>query len=288
MDPVKEYKEQTVYVLFYFFTVFCLLNTIFGVLSGSKCLFVSGIFALFGVLISVVTLLRIGRSYPGHRKMLHFNPEKLELIVLLGASAIMALCTAALFFVIGHMAFFDTLYPPGLLAAWVALITALASLGFMLWVKYGIDDLPEIDMHEVSFILDAYFLLSVMTMVTVVLARAGGVLVDYACAIFAAFFLTLYSVKFIGASFRGLMDGSCDKDTVGAVEKIMRKVRADVVLKELRVNKRGHILQIIAIIVLEGGMPMREAAVTVQQIKAGFRKKFLTPHEIFVGITEQR
>jgi divalent metal cation (Fe/Co/Zn/Cd) transporter len=172
-NPVKERKEQTVYVLFYFFIIFGFLNTVFGLLSGSKCLFVSGIFALFGVLVSVVTLLRIGRSHPGPRSTLNFNPDKLEFIILLGSSAIIALCTAALFFVIGHMAFFDALYSPELSAAWVALVTAFCCLGFTVWVKYGITDLPEIDMHEVVFILDAYFLLS------------GGLCLRDLCGIFS-------------------------------------------------------------------------------------------------------
>ncbi|MBF0486023.1 MAG: hypothetical protein HQL16_05885 [Candidatus Omnitrophica bacterium] len=287
-DPVKDNKEQAAYVLFYIFILFFLLNTIFGLLSASKCLLVSGAFALFGVFIAVVALLRIGRSHPARPGRLYFNPDKLEFIIILGTSAIITLGTSVLFFSIGHMVFFHTIYPPELSAAWIAMITAALSLGLMVLVKDRAMDLPEIDACEIGFILNACFLLSILTMITVVIARIGGPLLDYACAILAAFFLILHGIRFLSSSFKGLMDASCDKDTIAEVEKLMKKIRSDVALKELRVNEAGHILEIIATFAMTGETSMQDAVMATENIKILFEKKFSRPHELFVGIKEQK
>ncbi len=288
-NSVKDNKEQIAYVLFYSFLSFFLVSTIFGLLTGSKCLLVSGMFSLFGVFIAVVTMLRIHRSHPG-RGAIHqyFNPDKLELIIVLGTSAIITLSTSVLFLSISHLAFFHTLYPPELLAGWVAMITGIASFGLILWTRKKIIDLPEIDEKETGFILNASFLLSVMTMVTVVLARAGALVLDYACAILTAFFLIVYSVKFLRESFQGLMDASCDKKTVASIEAILRKARSGASIKELRVNKAGHVIEIIAVLGMAGDISMREAAMIAQHVKRTFRKKFSSPHELFIGVTEQK
>ncbi|MBF0479907.1 MAG: cation transporter [Candidatus Omnitrophica bacterium] len=283
-DYIKENKEQTTYVLFYFFITAFLLKTVVGIMSGSKCLLVSGIFALFGVFIAIVTLIRINKTHPGRSGRIYFNPDKLEFIIVLGISIIIAISTSVLFFSVGHMVFFHTLYPPEILAAWLSIIVASVNLCLMVWIKQKFSDLPEMDEQEVVFALNTDFILSLVTIFTVVVSRWGLVLADYAGAILAAMFMVFYSVKFLAASFKGLMDASCDKKTVAAIEGLMRKIKFEGNLKNLRVNKVGHVFEIMLTLKVVGDISMKEAAVIIKKIKEVFKKKFLKPHEVFVGV----
>lgn len=283
MDPVKEQKELAAYALFYFFLVSFVLKTVFGVISGSKCLLVAGIASLFGVFIAVVSLIRINRSHPLRTGRLYFNPDKLEFIIVLGASIIITLSTSALLFSVGHMVFFHALYPPQLMAAWAAVITGKLALSVMFWTRRRLGGIPEIDARQVSFALTADFMLSIVTVIAVVVARNGSALLDYACAILTAFAMIIYGVSFLKASFKGLMDASGDESTVAQIKKIIGRARAGMALEGLRVNRAGHLLEIRIALGVTGPMSMKEAAASARKIKDALRRKLKEPHELLVG-----
>lgn len=283
-DPVKENKEWIAYILFYFFITSFLLKTVFGIMSGSKCLLVSGLFALVGLFTSVATLIRIGVTHSNPRMRIYFNPGKLEFMVVLGVSLIMVLSTSALLFSISHMVFFHALYPPELSAAWIAAIVAATNLSITIGMNKKIPGLQETETRDILHVLNTDFLLSILAMIAVVLSRMGAYILDYACAILTALFLLAYSISFLYMSFKGLMDASCDKKTVDAIEKSMQKVLPQGALKTLRVNKVGHVFEIIAILTVLGDMPMTEALELIKKIKDKVRSEFSKPHELFVGI----
>ncbi|MBF0521984.1 MAG: hypothetical protein HQL24_02890 [Candidatus Omnitrophica bacterium] len=285
-DFLKEKKERITYALLYFFITSFLFKTVLGVITGSKCLLVSGIFAIFGILIAIATLMRIGITHSSRRLSPYFNRGKLEFMILLAISSVIALSTSALLFSLGHMIFFHTLYPPEFLAAWVAAIAATISLVFMVRIKAEITNIQEEDeSKDIIFILDTDFLLSVLTILTVVISRMGSYIVDYGCAIFAAFFIIAYSVLFLYKAFIGLMDASCDKKTVSEVESCIRKAQiGEASLKALRVNKIGHIYEIIADLSTAKDIPMVDVFAIAENIKRAVKVKFLSPHEVFIGI----
>ncbi|MBF0618654.1 MAG: cation transporter [Candidatus Omnitrophica bacterium] len=287
LDIAKENKERFAYALLYFFMLDFIVKTVFGVMSASKSLLVAGIFALFGILIAVATLMRIAVAHPsvrpGRREML-FTQGKLEYMVLFGVSAIIALATGEMIFSTGHMVFFHTLYPPELLGAWIALGTAVVSLVFMGIVGNKVAAVRETDAHDIMFILETNFILSVVTAVVVVVARMGAYILDYACAIFAAVFIVAYSVWFLYRAFNGLMDASCDKEIISTVERHVRQAGRGAELEALRVNKVGHVYEIVLILTVIKDMPVSEAKKIIARIKEALRIKFLKPHEIFVGM----
>ncbi|MBF0594556.1 MAG: cation transporter [Candidatus Omnitrophica bacterium] len=283
-DPVKEKKEQVAYALFYYFLASCVLKVFFGIIGGSKCLLVAGIFSLFGVFIGVVSLIRIVRAHPGRTGRIIFNPDKLEFIIVLGASIIITLSTCALLFSIGHMVFFHTLYPPSMSAAWVALITAKLSLVMMFWYGKKASHVYEIDAKEVNFALTADFILSVVTVIGVVIARNGSTILDYACAILAAFFLILYGVSFLKGAFKGLMDASGDEEIIEHIRGVIKKAQPRAVLEVLRVNRSGHLFEIMVTLGVKGDVSMKEALIAGRKIREALRTKFLRPHELLLGL----
>lgn len=309
LDPVKENKEWTAYVLFYFFITSFLLKTVFGIMSGSKFLLVSGIFALVGIFTAVATLIRIGVTHPGRGLRRYYpagqdfvnrtraasagmprrdpwasSPGKLEFMVVLGVSVIMVLSTGALLFSISHMVFFHALYPPELSAAWMATVVAALNLSFTIWINKKIANVKETETSEVMFVLNTDFMLSILAMVAVVLSRMGAAVIDYACAILTALGLLAYSVSYLYAAFQGLMDASCDRKTVSAIEQCLDKVLPQGTSKTLRVNKVGHVFEIIAILTMGGDSPATEVLNLIKKIKDQVRAEFQKPHEILVGV----
>lgn len=285
-DIIKEKKERVAYTLFYFFIISFLLKTSFGILYGSKSLLVSGIFALLGLFITVAILIRINRTHTVRRTTTYFNPEKLELVILFGTAAIIAISTGALFLSLLHMVFSHTLYPPEIMAAWVAMIVASINLGLMVWVKEQFIAFSEIDTEQINFMLSADFLYTILAGLTVVASRMGAYILDYSCAAFFAFFLIIYSISFSFKAVKGLMDASCDAKTISLIDKSIRKADASVAIKTLRVSKVGHFFEIIAMLEFMGDTPMPKVLVSIKKIKETLRANFPKPHELFVGVTE--
>jgi len=231
-------------------------------------------------LIAIVTLMRFGVVYPSRS----FNYGKLESIIILGFSGIIAISTTLLIFSVGHMVFFHTLFPPQLLAAWIAATAAAGSLGFMEWIGTQMSNVPEGDEDDIIFILQTDFIFSILAVVAAVFSRMGANILDYACAIFASFFMIFYSARFLYIAFKGLMDVSCDKQTILMIEKSIRYSETDYVLESLRVNKVGHIFEIIVFLKVPLDAQVNEITIRVRKIKEAVRTKFTKPHEMFIGI----
>lgn len=280
LNPLKEQKERIIYALLYFFIISFLFKTVFGLMTDSKTLLVSGIFSFFGILIAVVTLMRLGIVKPAKS----FNQGKLESIIMFWISAIIAVSTIVIIFTVCDIVFFHTLFPPQLSASWIAATAAAGSLGFMKWISTHISSVPEGEEDDIVFILQTDFIFSILAVVAVVFSRMGVYILDYACAIFASTFIIFYSSRFLYTAFKGLMDVSCDKQTISMIEKSIATSENGYVLKSLRVNKVGHIIEIIAYFSVPLEASVKDISLSVRQIKEAVRAKFTKPHEMFIGI----
>lgn len=283
-DPAKEKKEWMIYILFYFFVASFLVKIALGAISGSRSLSVSAILSLIGLLMTVVTIIRIGSSGATRRFKAYFNRGKLELIVIVGGSVIIVLGASTLCFSVVHMIFFHTLYPPDLFAAWISAVIASLDLCLMIWVKKEIAALSEADERDMTFILNADFIISMVIMGSVLSARSGLQIADYACAIFAAVFFIVYSASLLRTAFAALMDASCDEKTVSYLEGIIKSVISGNDLSSLRASKAGQLFEIMVMIKAAGDMPMRDVRDMACRIRAKIRSDFLMPHEVFVGL----
>lgn len=284
-DPVKEKQEWLTYALFYFFMASFVLKTVVGLLSGSKFLLVSGVFALFGVFIAVVSLIHIGAAYPAPRHAEYFNRGKLEFIIILGVSVTIALSTVFLLFSVSHMLFFHALYPAGISAAWMGIFCAGLNFCLMAWANRQFNGARPGDEQKLISFLAGDLILSLLAAVNVVISRIGWYLFDYACAIILAAGIIVYSVSFFFSAFKGLMDASCDKKTMASIEEMIRQAQGRTVLRKLRVQKCGDIFEIIAVLAVPAEMPVFEIEKAFKNIRYYLGKEFAKPHEIFAGIS---
>lgn len=282
---IKEDKENAVYALLFFFVGSFFVKVVFGVITGCKSLLVSGIFAAFGIFISIVTLLRIHDFViPAKIKLKKFSYGKLEFIIITGVSTIIAISTGAILFSILHMTFFHSLYPPGLMAAWASVFLAVASL----YAAYKLKNivsliLEEADIARIRFLLNKDFILSIAVVATVVIARSGFTVIDYILAIFEAGFIIAYSIYLLFNSVKGLMDASCDAQTVERISRHIRKADTRISIESIRVSLAGKMLEIVAIISVASKTPVKDARMLVQKIKYVLQKDLSAAHEIYIG-----
>ena len=79
------------------------------------------------------------------------------------------------------------------------------------------------------------------------------------------------------------MDVSCDKKTISIIEECICCSQNQYVLDSLRVNKVGHIIEIIVFLKVPDEMLIKEMTAKVGRIKDALKLEFTRPHEILVG-----
>lgn len=281
-------KEILINSLLFLFLCSFLIKVVFGAISGSKSLLVSGMFPLFGIFISIISSIRIHafKQKAKGRKSI-FSHEKLEFFIIAGISLIIAVTTCTLLFAIGHLTFFHTLFPPGLLAAWVAVLIGAANLGIHFWLKERIGSLQETNGNEIISLITKDFILSILVILSVVIARCGFFIIDYLLAILEATYILVYSIIYLYNSFQGLMNASCDRETLSEITEYITKVDSTLHVKEIKVNKVGRMLEIIAVIYLPKLTKISEAGSIINRIKEALDRELSLQHEVHIGIAAE-
>ena len=211
-DPEGEHKESTVYSLLFFFLGAFVIKIVFGGISGSKALLVSGTFELFGVFLAVITLLRIGSaSQSKNDRKSDYSHGKLEFVVASAISLLIAVATGIFLFTIVHLVFYHTIYPPKLLAAWVSAILAAINLIAARYLKNEIASFDEADEKRLRFLFDNDFILSTLVVCVAIMSRSGFAALDPIFAVLVAVYVIVHSISFLWKSFKGLMDALPDK-----------------------------------------------------------------------------
>lgn len=282
-DPPKRTKENTAYSLLIFFVCMLLAKSVFGVISGSKSLLDSSIFALFGILISITSLLRVHAPRATSANGSRFSQGKLESFLVVGISLIIVTATVTTLYSVVHLTFNHTLYPPDLTAAWLSAAAAAVNWCFVHRIRNRVSVLEQLDIPRIMFFLNADFLLSLLVVVAVVISRCGLTATDYILAIPMATFIIPYSVYLLHDSLRGLMDGSCDPKTRAAISRCVNMVDEDLDIEELRITRTGRMLEIVAIIGLFKDTRVEEARGLAGRIRHTLGACLPMPHEVHVG-----
>lgn len=288
-NAVRKEKEDTVYVLLFFFIFSLLLKAVFGIITGSQALLASGIFAFFGIFLCVITLLRIHEFLDhSHSKNKIFSYGKLEFFIATGISLIVVISIGSILFSIVHMIFFHTLYPAGLIAAWVPAVLGAANWYFTHKLKEKTPVTMEADFENIQLFLSKDFILSILVIMVVIISRSGFIVIDYIFAILEAVFIMGYGIYFLNNSFRGLMDASCSKETVSMIKKCINKADKNVTIQSLKVNPIGKVLEIITVVDLSKQVQMSDVKKLISKIKQTLKTNLSVPHEVYVGFSSQK
>lgn len=289
-DPIIDTKENIIYGLLFFFVITFIIKVVFGIISGSKALLASGIFAVFGIFITIVALLRMNLSSWSGRmriKRIDFSHEKLEFIIVTGISLIIVIATGAILFSTIHLALFHTPFPPALIAAWIAVILAIINWFTVYKVKEKLSLVEETDINRIVFLLHKDFTLSILVITVVVISRSGFIIIDHILAILEAIFIMGYSIYFLYNSLKGLMDASCSQEALSDIRGHIEGIGVPLTIKNLRVNIVGRMLEIAAIINVSKDMNIQEAKKLVEKIKRALKENLSMPHETYVGVRSE-
>ena len=285
-DPERERKESTVYALLFFFVGVFAVKVVFGNLTGSKALLISGAFELFGIFLSVITLLRIRTvSHAKNNIKSDFSHGKLEFVVASGISLIIAITTGTFLFTIVHLLFYHTLFPPTLLAAWVAAALAAVNLIAARLLKKEIASFEESDEKRLGFLFDKDFMLSVSVVIVIVASRSGFIALDYIFAVLEAFFVIGYSISFLWESFKGLMDAAVDGEKIAKVSRCIRKADPSLRLKDLKISFEGRTLEIMVTVDGACAASVKEARMIREKIESSLAAGLAAPHRLHIGFS---
>lgn len=283
-DPLRERKENTIYTLLFFFLGSFAIKTVFGSVSDSKALLISGMFELFGVFLSVVTLMRIhAASHAFDSVETNFGRGRLEFLVTAGISLFIAIATGAFLFTIVHFIFFHSLYPPGLVAAWVAALLAAANLMMVRFAKGGNSAIEETYERRVRFIFEKGFILSVTVVAVVIISRSGFYALDSIFAVLEAMFIVCYSVYFLSQSFKGLLDAARKGVTPDVISDWIEKSEPQLEVQSLKVEAFGPKLEIFVFVTAPPIVIAKEAKESVKKIENLLKTHLAVPHEVHVG-----
>ena len=285
-DPLRDRKENTLYTLLFFFLGSFAIKTVFGGVTDSKSLLISGMFELFGVFLSVVTLMRIhAASQASVGLETHFGSGRLEFLVTAGISLFIALATGAFLFTIGHFIFYHSLYPPGLVAAWVAALLAAANLMMVRFSKSSHSEIEKTYERRVRFIFEKGFLLSTTVVGVVIISRSGFYALDSIFAILEAMFIVCYSVYFLSQSFKGLLDAAAKGVTPEVISGWIKKSEPQLEVQSVKVEAFGPKLEIFIFVTVPPVALAKGAKESVKKIENLLKSHLAVPHEVHVGFS---
>lgn len=283
----KEGPKRVARTLLFFFSGSFVIEFVMGNISGSHVLIISGMFLLFGIFVSTIILLRTrAASNVALGVGSDFSMEKLEYIVVAGISLLIAVSAGMLLNELVHLIFFHRLHPPGLLAAWTAAVMIIANQVVVRYLKRDIADLEETDKKSVLFLFSMDSLLSMGVILVVLIARAGLFFTDYLFATVESIFMVIYSIHFLKQSYSGLMNASCDPETLATITRFIKKADPSVRIKSLKVNRAGIRYQIMATIGIPSHATLTEAKIAVKKIEGSLVSGFHAPYELHIGCSD--
>jgi divalent metal cation (Fe/Co/Zn/Cd) transporter len=83
------------------------------------------------------------------------------------------------------------------------------------------------------------------------------------------------------------MNASCDKDTLSEITDSIAKVDPALHIKDIKVNKVGKMLEIIAVIYLPKISKISEAGSIITRIKESLDREISVLHEVHIGIVSE-
>jgi divalent metal cation (Fe/Co/Zn/Cd) transporter len=282
-SPVDAQTENLLYGLLLFFICLCCIKGSLGAASGSQALLVSGIFSMFGGLVSIVALLRLRQPVSSSFGGADLEWGKLEFFLVVFVSLVIALSAIALCYSCLHLALNHTPFPPDMLAGWTAVFTGAASWVALSRSAKNASALEANGGQEIILLLWTDFAVSVLLVFGVTLSRAGYPALDLSLAILEALLAMGISVWILRRSVRGLLDASCGSDTILQVSECLRQVDQRLDIRELRVTRVGGILEIVTMVGMPGTTSVKEAGALVRQIRRALEAHLPSPHEAHVG-----
>jgi len=276
----QEKREVTIFYLLLFFIGSFLIKVIFGIISDSEPLFISAIFALYGIFITVLHMLRVQGNDPTKRK------EELELTIIAGSSLLIAITSGILLIAVIHVTFFHRLAPPFVIGALISALLATIDLTIMFWLKNNSKPLEETDFQKIMSLLKFDLILMALTFFTVITTQWGFYVLDNILAIGASIFILIYSINFMRSSYHGLMGAEIDQELISEISGHIKTAVPAMQINSIKLNSVNRVLEIVCMLRAAKAMKIAAAKEVVARIELTLKNKLTVPHEVHIGFEE--
>ena len=284
-DPERYKKESETYTVLFLLVGAFLIKLVFGAITSSKSLLVSSMFPAFGIFLCAINILRINSTSMAKGKLVNFSHGKLEFFITAGVSLIIALATGGILYSIGHLILFHSVFPPELLGAWIGALIAVIDFTTLYFLRNKVSLLEESDNKNLLFLIYNDFIASVLIIFSIIISRAGLTIIDYILAILISKYIIGYSIYFLGYSFRGLMDASCDQVTFSEISNYIKRADPTIKMESLKISPTGNTIDIVAILNLSNSTKIREVDVLIMKIKSALNANLSKPFELHIGFS---
>lgn len=280
-------NNKTIQSLLYFFTSLFLVKVIFGSVSGSKSLLISGAFEVFGIFITILSFMRLQLHENAHKIPKfgeeEFNLEKLEFIIAAGVSVLIAVTTSVLLYFIVHVTFFHALHPDGLIGGTISAMVAWVNYYVLRRWKQGVTGHVKSDIERILFLIHYNFVFATMTAGAVFLSYEGVLIIDYVLAIVMTVFILAYGVFLLYDAAQGLMDVSVDASTLESITQHIQSANPNLAVKTLKARRVGVTVEIIAMLGLPPETELTETGKILGVIHRSLADGLTVPHRLHIG-----
>lgn len=259
------------------------VETVVGILSGSKALAVCALFSLRGCILAGIVAASAARTRNPAVSRREAVRGKIEFLVAAGMSMSSLVGVAALCYALLHTILFHPLAPPSWAAAWVALASATAC-----WLMADHADCAAaragnraLATHAEQSRGHAYVAAAVL--VAVVVTRMGYSALDSITAVVLAAGAIWRSWRVLRRSIAGLLDASVGGETHSALVAALATIDALPGPASVSATWIGRGITARVTVQVEGAMPMSQADRSRARIEAALRKTVPEVKEVLVG-----
>ncbi len=254
-----------------------------GMISGSKALVVSAMFSLQDCAWAGILLVRpkiTGKPASGKHP---FGLGKVEFIVAACMSVLVLVGVAVLFGTIAHSLLEHRQRAPGILAIWVALVSAIICFAMSRRSRHAARQSDSPDLRAQADFSRADACASVVVIKAVILAALGFELADSLVAVAEAAYVVWYAGGMLYGAVKGLLDASVGPETLAQIRAAARETDGVFEIRSIRAVQSGPEVLATLVVDLPDAMTVAEADRLRERIIAMLRRRFDDIGQVLVG-----
>jgi len=259
------------------------VETVVGILSGSKALAVCALFSLRGTILAGIVAASAASTRKPNASTRQAVRGKIEFLVAAGMSMSSLVGVAALCYALLHTILYHPLAPPSWAAAWTALASAAVC-----WIMAGQADCAAeragnrtLGAHAEQSRGHAY--VAVAVLVAVIATRMGYLALDSITAVVLAAGAIWRAWRVLRRSVAGLMDASVGVETQTTLQAALADIEGLPGPASVSGTWIGRGITTRVTLRVAGAMQMSEAGKTRARIEAAMRRRVPEVKEVLVA-----
>jgi cation diffusion facilitator family transporter len=279
----RRLRHPTGYVYLAISLVLMAAKISLGIVSGSKALVVSAMLSMQDCVWAGIVLVRSKTTRRSASQKHPFGLGKVEFIVAGWMSLLVLVGVAVLCGTIAHSLLEHRQRAPGILAMWVALVSAAVCLAVSRQSRRSTKRTDNSALDSYADLIRADAFASVVVAGSVIVARMGFELIDSVVAAGEALFVVWCAARLLHGSVRGLLDASVGLEKIAEIEAAVRETDGVFDVCSVRAVQSGQEVLATVVVDLPDAMTIAEADEVRWRIGALLRRRLDEVGQVLVG-----